>query len=60
MKTIAIKSLLCGGLLALTGCAGMPDMKGVPIGSTIANLVPGGSRFASAAFLKPDNDADTV
>ena len=49
MKTIAIKSLLCGGLLALTGCAGMPDMKGVPIGSTIANLVPGGSRFASAA-----------
>jgi len=49
MKTIAMKSLLCGGLLALTGCAGMPDMKGVPIGSTIANLVPGGSRFASAA-----------
>ncbi len=49
MKTIAIKSLLCAGLLVLTGCAGMPDMKGVPIGSTIANLVPGGSKFGALA-----------
>ena len=35
--------------VALAGCAGMPDMKGIPIGSTVANLVPGGSKFGSVA-----------
>ncbi len=49
MKTIMMKSLLCGAALILAGCAGMPDMKGMPIGSSIANLVPGGSKFAGVA-----------
>ena len=49
MKTLTTKFLLCGATLMLAGCAGMPDMKGMPIGSTIANLVPGGSKFASVA-----------
>jgi predicted Zn-dependent protease len=35
--------------LVLAGCAGMPDMKNVPIGSMAANLVPGGSKFSSVA-----------
>ncbi len=49
MKTITMKLLLCGSALFLAGCAGMPDMKGMPIGSSIANLVPGGSKFAGVA-----------
>lgn len=49
MRTHTLKLLLCASLLVLGGCAGMPDMKGMPVGSTIANLVPGGSKFASVA-----------
>lgn len=49
MKIILTKVLMCAPLLLLTGCAGMPDMKGMPVGSTIANLVPGGAKFAGAA-----------
>ena len=47
MNTIAPKTLLCGLLLTLAGCAGMPDMKNMPIGSSIAGLVPGGSKVGS-------------
>ena len=47
MNSISLKAVFCGVLLALTGCAGMPDMKGMPIGSTIAGLVPGGSKMGS-------------
>ena len=47
MNSTVIKTLICGMLLALTGCAGMPDMKGMPLGSTLAGLVPGGSRMGS-------------
>ncbi len=47
MKLILAKMLFCGLLLALGGCAGMPDMKNMPLGSSIAGLVPGGSRMGS-------------
>ena len=47
MKLIMTKTLFCGLLLALGGCAGMPDMKNMPLGSSIAGLVPGGSRMGS-------------
>ncbi len=47
MNMIAQKTLLCGLLLALVGCAGMPDMKNMPIGSSLAGLVPGGSKVGS-------------
>lgn len=47
MNSIMMKAMFCGALLALAGCAGMPDMKGIPIGSTIAGMVPGGSRMGS-------------
>ena len=47
MNSISLKAVFCGVLLALTGCAGMPDMKGMPIGSTLAGLVPGGSKMGS-------------
>ena len=46
MKKIMMKSAFCA--ILLTGCAGMPDMS-KNMGSTIANFVPGGSKFASAA-----------
>jgi predicted Zn-dependent protease len=49
MKNISMKVLFCAPLLLVAGCAGMPDMKGMPVGSTIANLVPGGGKFAGAA-----------
>ena len=49
MKSIDLKVMACGVLLALTGCAGMPDMKGMPMGSTIAGLIPGGSNLGSYA-----------
>jgi beta-barrel assembly-enhancing protease len=49
MRTYTVKMLLCSSVLMLAGCAGMPDMKGMPVGSTIANLVPGGSKFAGVA-----------
>lgn len=47
MKTTAMKILLCAVSLTLAGCAGMPDMKGVQIGSSIASFVPGGSKAGS-------------
>ncbi len=47
MKLIAKVIAFCGLLLALGGCAGMPDMKNLPIGSSIAGLVPGGSKMGS-------------
>lgn len=47
MNSTMMKTTFCGVLLALTGCAGMPDMKGMPMGSTIAGLVPGGSKMGS-------------
>ena len=47
MNTVMCRTLLCGLLLALGGCAGMPDMKNLPIGSSIAGLVPGGSKAGS-------------
>ena len=47
MNSTMMKTMFCGVLLTLTGCAGMPDMKGMPIGSTIAGLVPGGSKMGS-------------
>ncbi len=47
MNSTMMKTMFCGVLLALTGCAGMPDMKGMPMGSTIAGLVPGGSKMGS-------------
>ncbi len=47
MNMIAKNTLLCSLLLALVGCAGMPDMKNMPIGSSIAGLVPGGSKVGS-------------
>ena len=47
MKLIAKVIAFCGPLLALGGCAGMPDMKNLPIGSSIAGLVPGGSKMGS-------------
>ena len=47
MNSTTMKAMFSGMLLALTGCAGMPDMKGMPIGSTIAGLVPGGSKMGS-------------
>ena len=46
MKTIYLKTALCAVLLS--GCAGMPDMSKT-MGSSIANLVPGGSKFGSMA-----------
>lgn len=49
MSTYSMRVLLCASVLMLTGCAGMPDMKGVPIGSTVANFIPGGSKFAGVA-----------
>lgn len=49
MRAIILKSLLCGGLLTFAGCAGMPDMKNMQLGSTVAGLVPGGSKFGSLA-----------
>lgn len=47
MNSAMMKTMFCGILLALTGCAGMPDMKGMPLGSTLAGLVPGGSKMGS-------------
>lgn len=50
MKTTLYSGILAAtAALALAGCAGMPDMKNIPIGSAVANLVPGGSKFGSAA-----------
>ena len=51
MISSMMKTICCGALLALTGCAGMPDMKGSPLGSalgsSIAGMVPGGSSTRS-------------
>ena len=47
MKQITRRIVFCGLMLALGGCAGMPDMKNLPIGSSIAGLVPGGSKMGS-------------
>ena len=47
MNPITKSILFCGLLLALGGCAGMPDMKNVPIGSSITGLIPGGSKAGS-------------
>lgn len=47
MNTVNYRLMLCGLLLTLGGCAGMPDMKNMPIGSSIAGLVPGGAKAGS-------------
>ena len=47
MNPITKNILFCGLLLALGGCAGMPDMKNMPIGSSIAGFIPGGSKAGS-------------
>ena len=47
MKQITKGIVFCGLMVALGGCAGMPDMKNLPIGSSIAGLVPGGSKMGS-------------
>lgn len=46
MNKILLSSSVCA--LLLGGCAGMPDMSKT-MGSSIANMVPGGSKFASVA-----------
>ena len=43
MKNVLSTSLLLCATLTLAGCAGMPDMKNMQIGSSIASLVPGAS-----------------
>ncbi len=43
MKHILSTSLMLCTALTLAGCAGMPDMKNMPIGASIASLVPGGA-----------------
>ncbi|MEP7157261.1 MAG: M48 family metalloprotease [Betaproteobacteria bacterium] len=48
MKKIISSPAFCALALALSGCAGMPDMSKT-MGSSIANMVPGGSKFASVA-----------
>lgn len=47
MNAITSRMLFCGLLLGLGGCAGMPDMKNTPIGSSLAGVLPGGSKMAS-------------
>ena len=47
MRTTIRMHLPVAILLVLAGCAGMPDMKNMPIGSTLAGLVPGGSKMGS-------------
>lgn len=47
MNAVTYRLTLCGLLLTLGGCAGMPDMKNMPIGSSIAGLVPGGAKAGS-------------
>ena len=43
MKNFLFTSLSLFLVAAVSGCAGMPDMKNMPIGSSIANLIPGGA-----------------
>jgi predicted Zn-dependent protease len=50
MRTLAIKSLLCGALLILGGCAGIPNIPnipGLPSGASLGGIVPGGSKSTS-------------
>ena len=52
MKTTFIRLLGLSAMLALCGCAGMPDMKNMPIGvSSLKGLVPGGSSSSSSSLL---------
>ena len=47
MKNFLSTSLTLCAVVAVAGCAGMPDMKNMPIGSTLASLVPGGAKAGS-------------
>lgn len=47
MKNFLSTSLILSAAVTLAGCAGMPDMKNLPIGSSIASFVPGGAKAGS-------------
>jgi predicted Zn-dependent protease len=45
---IPFSRLFClSAVMTLAGCAGMPEMKNLPIGSSIASFVPGGASTSS-------------
>ncbi len=47
MSTPLFRILILSALAILGGCAGMPNMQNMPIGSSIASLVPGGAASGS-------------